>query len=560
MLPKMRILRNKYRWQAALVILAMIVLVVGGVQLAFAAFSQETAPETAVTAANTTAPQQFNLEIVAKSVTEDDEACILCHTDTDAVIELASGEMISVLVDTAVLDNSAHGTHAETPLGCTDCHAVNDYQYPHDAVTAENLEAYQLDKGGICERCHVEPHLTSHPETNDADSETAVGCTSCHGGHNVITNEQWQNGDGIETCVNCHNNVEDAPNDANLLQQIIQDGLFQSQYVTNDYCLACHQQEGLVLTFPNGDTKSATIDPGAFHDSVHGDSLENGPLQCKQCHEGYTYPHEPVMAESARTYVLENYPTCINCHENKYDENQDDVHLAALADGKEEAAVCTDCHGAHDTPIPNEPHQRIPETCRKCHSTIYDEYATSVHGAALLDESNQDVPTCIDCHGVHTIDNPETAAFRLRSPEICATCHANEELMTEYDISTDVFDTYVADFHGTTVTIFEHQDPNAETNKAVCYDCHGVHNIKRPDDPEAGIKANLLATCQQCHPDANENFPDAWTSHFQPSLEHNPLVYFVNLFYQIVIPVTVGLLGFLVATDIYRRIRTALRS
>ena len=131
--------------------------------------------------------------------------------------------------------------------------------------------------------------------------------------------------------------------------------------------------------------------------------------------------------------------------------------------------------------------------------------------------------------------------------------------MEKYDISTDVFDTYVADFHGTTVTLFEQEDPNVETNKAVCYDCHGVHAIKDPDDPEAGIKANLLETCQQCHPDATANFPDSWTSHFRPSLQHNPLVFLVNLFYQIVIPATLGFFGFMVATDVYRRIRLRLR-
>ncbi len=68
------------------------------------------------------------------------------------------------------------------------------------------------------------------------------------------------------------------------------------------------------------------------------------------------------------------------------------------------------------------------------------------------------------------------------------------------------------------------------------------------------IKENLLVTCQKCHPDATANFPDAWTSHFKPSLEHNPLVYLVDLFYMILIPLTVG--GFLlfIGTDIFRRI------
>jgi hypothetical protein len=86
-----------------------------------------------------------------------------------------------------------------------------------------------------------------------------------------------------------------------------------------------------------------------------------------------------------------------------------------------------------------------------------------------------------------------------------------------------------------------------------------VHDIRPVDDPHNGIKVNLLETCRQCHPDASENFSDAWTSHYQPSLEHNPLVYLVDTFYGVVIPVTVAGLGFLVATDIFRRVRLRLK-
>jgi hypothetical protein len=131
--------------------------------------------------------------------------------------------------------------------------------------------------------------------------------------------------------------------------------------------------------------------------------------------------------------------------------------------------------------------------------------------------------------------------------------------MNKYDISTDVFETYVSDFHGTTVALFEKQDPTSETNKAVCYDCHGVHNIKSPDDPHAGIKSNLLVTCQECHPDATSNFSDAWTSHFKPSLENNTLVYLVDLFYMIVIPLTLGFFILLISTDVFYRVRVRLQ-
>lgn len=127
--------------------------------------------------------------------------------------------------------------------------------------------------------------------------------------------------------------------------------------------------------------------------------------------------------------------------------------------------------------------------------------------------------------------------------------------MNKYGISTDIFNTYVADFHGTTVELFEKQSPDHETNKAVCYDCHGVHNIFPTEDEHAQvIKDNLLATCRQCHPDADANFPDAWTSHFKPSLEHNPLIYLVDLFYAILIPVTIGGFVFFIITDVYRQL------
>jgi len=126
--------------------------------------------------------------------------------------------------------------------------------------------------------------------------------------------------------------------------------------------------------------------------------------------------------------------------------------------------------------------------------------------------------------------------------------------MAKYGISTDVLDTYVADFHGTTVQIFEKQSPDADTNKPVCYDCHGIHDIAASDDPEKGLKVkeNLLVTCQKCHPDARDNFPTSWLSHYIPSPDKYPLVYYVNLFYLLLIPVVLGGMFVLVAMDFTR--------
>jgi hypothetical protein len=134
--------------------------------------------------------------------------------------------------------------------------------------------------------------------------------------------------------------------------------------------------------------------------------------------------------------------------------------------------------------------------------------------------------------------------------------------MDKYGLSTQVLQTYVADFHGTTVTIFEKLSPDAETNKPVCFDCHGVHDIARTDDPEKGlqIRENLLARCQRCHPDATSNFPDAWLSHYIPSPDKTPLVYAVDLFYKLFIPATLGGMAVLVGLDASWQIRRRMKS
>ncbi len=486
------------------------------------------------------------------------DACLLCHADTDETITFPSGEELSVQVDVAVLAASAHGNMAESPLACQECHQPpNDYQYPHVPFTAESVRDYEIMRSSACERCHVQPHLTSHPgpETGAESDGNPVVCTDCHGDHDVQPAASWHEGANVENCTACHE-AQGVDVSTEGATAVIQAGLFAAQQIDNAYCLSCHSQPDQTMTFANGDVVSITIDEVGLHDSVHGASNEWDELRCTDCHQDYTFPHEPVTDVSARQYSLNQNNLCQRCHEDQFAKALSSVHSAALMEGNLEAALCTDCHSAHDMPVPNEPRSRINETCRQCHSTIFDEYAHSVHGEALIEEANPDVPSCVNCHGVHDIQDPTTPEFRINSPNLCADCHADEELMAQYEISTDVFETYVADFHGTTALLFAHEgQEGAQLNAAVCYDCHGIHNIKAPDDPEAGIKANLLETCQQCHPDATENFPDSWTSHYKPSLQNNTLVYLVELFYSVVIPVTVAFFGFLVVVDVYGRVR-----
>jgi len=328
----------------------------------------------------------------------------------------------------------------------------------------------------------------------------------------------------------------------------------------NSACLSCHQREGITWPLPSGEVLPLTINPKGYDQSVHA------RLSCQVCHTNITgFPHPENTAKDRRDYTLQYQTTCNQCHPNQVKELADSVHTRLFQEGNRDAPICADCHNPHTQeviektpdglPAPSE-HARIAQTCSTCHAAIYEEYLSSVHGSGIIENRNPDVPACTDCHGVHRITNPKTAAFRLSSPQLCAKCHTDETIMSKYGLSTQVLNTYVADFHGTTVVLFEKTDPDQETNKPVCYDCHGVHDIQRVDDPNKGIaiKENLLRTCQRCHPDASTNFPDSWLGHYIPSPDRHPLVYYVNLFYKIFIPTVLGGMAIFVASDIYYRV------
>jgi predicted CXXCH cytochrome family protein len=323
----------------------------------------------------------------------------------------------------------------------------------------------------------------------------------------------------------------------------------------NQECLLCHATVGMSITLPSGEELPLFVESAQLAQSVHAQ------LACVQCHTSITaYPHPPLAARDRRDLSLRYYPSCRRCHESQYKETLDSIHLRVLAAGHREAPVCTDCHGAHDVSPPSHPRLKVDMTCARCHQEIFTAYSQSVHGADLVrEEDNPDVPTCTDCHGVHRIEAPHTLQFRLRSPQLCAHCHTDAARMSKYGLSTAVLRTYVADFHGTTVQLFKER-PGARLNEAVCTDCHGVHDIKKTDDPQSRvIKENLLRTCQQCHPTATANFPTAWVKHYIPSPTQFPWVYYVELFYKIVIPLTIGFFLIFIVLDAMRRIITWIR-
>lgn len=329
----------------------------------------------------------------------------------------------------------------------------------------------------------------------------------------------------------------------------------QPESTSNVACLSCHAEATNPVSLPNGEQLFLQINVTDFANSVH----DRNEVTCVQCHKDITgFPHPIKTAKSVHEYQLQVDASCVECHEEQANLSKDSLHGILLSQGDQNAPTCSNCHDPHRQPYIEEwgkvEHSQV---CGNCHSEIFDEYAASVHGEAMIKDNNQDVPGCIDCHGVHEMPDVGTSEFRNSSVYMCSNCHINPDIMGKYGLSTDVLDTYVADFHGTTVTIFEKTEPGQMTNKAVCYDCHGIHNILSVNDPNKGlaVKENMLVACQACHPDATTNFPSSWLSHYVPNKDKFPIVYYVTEFYKYLIPVVLGGMAIFVSSDIFRRLK-----
>lgn len=347
-----------------------------------------------------------------------------------------------------------------------------------------------------------------------------------------------------------------------------------SPHQTGD-CLGCHSNPDMLGRFADGKTMSLYYDPREHEGSNH---IEG----CRSCHDAQQeYPHKNSQKQScnvchsqilggdsqgapvfevtpyqdARAVSMEINSSCQKCHEEKFQEITDSEHTRVLERGNRYAPICVDCHGSHNITSPSEPRTKIAQICSKCHTSVYTTYESSVHGAALEADSNPDVPTCNNCHGSHKVDGPDNVNFRADSITLCGNCHADNDLMGKYDISTNVFQTYLDDFHGRTVD-FSRKAGDVKITKATCYDCHGVHNIQAPENEMSSVyPANLQETCQQCHPDAGITFPQAWLSHYSPTWEDTPLLFAITAFYKFFIPTLIG--GFVVYIVIDARRRVA---
>jgi len=213
--------------------------------------------------------------------------------------------------------------------------------------------------------------------------------------------------------------------------------------------------------------------------------------------------------------------SCVECHSQLDHELLAPVKAFEQDIHKQYGLSCQDCHGGN--PARDEPESakdksfkgaperiHIPEFCGSCHSNSnyikaynpslrvdqLELYGTSEHGQ-LFKKGDIKVAICTDCHGKHGIQSakyPKSLTFPWNISQTCATCHASQDYMKGYRISTNQLDDYKQSVHAH--ALFEKKDLSAPT----CNDCHGNHGATPPEI------MSIAYVCRQCHPSTGELF------------------------------------------------------
>lgn len=287
-------------------------------------------------------------------------------------------------------------------------------------------------------------------------------------------------------------------------------------------CQGCHGP-GKQLPYMAGSLFHSTPHT-EYEKGFHAKALQVGTkaASCLDCHTRNRDLTTMLPASDPKSTInrANIAATCGRCHGDKNVMQgsgisnrpllayQESVHAKAIARGNLSAAVCTDCHNAHDIePAANGQSSiarvNIPKTCGKCHGTESNEFMQSIHGQAIVRGVSRS-PVCTDCHGIHNIINPFDKATATATTAVatdsCAKCHEGVTLTQEFGVAGERVSSYKDSYHGLASQLGSKVVAN-------CASCHGVHNILPSSDPRSMISAgNLQQTCGQCHVGASANF------------------------------------------------------
>jgi len=320
--------------------------------------------------------------------------------------------------------------------------------------------------------------------------------------------------------------------------------------ISLEKCTLCHGKPEFRKLLVNGSIRDLFATEDSLKGSVHEKKV------CTDCH--FDVSEIPHRERPKRV-------TCTHCHfkGNKEGAPQSDnvlayfdsAHGKAIAAGNTKAPLCQDCHGDHQILKVKDPGSKVSrfhvaETCGRCHMEIYAKYKASIHGVAVA-RGVAEAPSCTGCHGEHRIysrTDPKSTVYPTHVSEQCSKCHASIAIMSKFGIEAEQVATYNESFHGVA-------NKFGSRTVANCSSCHGVHDIRPPDDPLSSVNArNIPKTCGKCHPGATANFA-VGKIHVDAKKKEAGIIYWTATFFKYLTIGTMLALIVHIFLDMYGRTR-----
>jgi cytochrome b subunit of formate dehydrogenase len=267
------------------------------------------------------------------------------------------------------------------------------------------------------------------------DTET---CLSCHDGSDgalqaidadgeertLLPVDPHGFGRGVHSnmeCVDCHVEITDSTADHQI-----------APGATRPDCVQCHVElqqtakpasERLRILAQNIETYRTS-----FHARPNADDETRPNASCNDCHNTHTFAVPPSGTPERAAWRLEISAMCGTCHEDQLEYWSESVHgRQVIEEHNSDAAVCSDCHTAHDVKRSRSDDAKlfITASCGSCHEDRYASYKSTYHGKiTTLGYTN--TAKCYDCHGGHDIEpsSEEASYMHLDNRlETCQACH-----------------------------------------------------------------------------------------------------------------------------------------
>lgn len=318
-----------------------------------------------------------------------------------------------------------------------------------------------------------------------------------------------------------------AKSDSSLTQQT-------HKLIPNKKCNKCHDDED-DTTWEYDDGPLAGTEKNIYVPSEIIENSVHGEQNCNACHTNV------VLKRREHEEYLPIKVSCITCHKDNLE--------------KQEGSA-------------GPKYKRLDKVMEQV-----DSYMHSVHAQPNINDQSKTNATCYDCHDAHnigTLGSESRAEHRLKNPEVCGNCHEKQkqeyatsihgkevlekansdaavcsDCHTTHDIKSTQKDstklnitqncgscheksleTYLTSYHGQVSRL-------GYAHTAKCYDCHGGHDLKEVDDPTSLVhKNNRLETCNTCHEDAPEGFLSFNAHGDSNNFEAYPIIYLTSKFME----------------------------